>query len=1018
MLRPGSEPVGGVTQALLFRRAILEAGSTFRYFTLRSGAFPLQRGTFETVISVIGHLKESGITPEVLTEELELAEPDEVHKLSDVIGIYRSYNAALAAAEAVDAGGMFRILAEGCTREEFAGAFRILFPRVDVAAIGGFDEFSEPELGFLRQIRSVPGLSVDLTFDFHHGNIELFGHLEENYRRFHALGLREPPQAGGDAWPALILGRDPAEEDGTGRSHLGARLFHAGRGGARVPLAGRVTVAASRDREEEAELVCRMIKRMALDRPSLDLSRVCVAMRLPAPYTPLFRRMFERYGIPANITDRYHLSRSPVVAAVLSLLQVAARGFRREDVLRIADSPYLMTGGKGGHAVAAVSGRLKITAGFPAWLARIDAILSSSAAPGSREGQLAEPMLREVRGLIERLHDILQPFAGTMTPAAFESAVRILLERLHVTRNILERGGGEQDPMVERDVRAFARFLDVLSQMTRTLERTGAAAEERLPFYLEALSVAVASERYNRRERVGGGVLVTAIEETRGLSMDVMFLVGLVDGEFPSVYRPEVFYSLARQKQRARRHTWEQRYLFYQAVTNWKDALVLTYPEQEGEIELVRSSFVDALLEAAEVDCRRAAELMAGNEVLSAGELLKTLALAPQMQPDPGVLENAGIADAATAVRRAVAVEQSRLETHALPAYEGRIGVLTGGDAAQALRSLTSRVFSVSQLESYGACPFQFFGTRVLRLRPLEEMREDLSPLERGSVIHRILYEFMQNRIDRNLPALWRCSDAEAAEAERSLLSIARSALDALDPPDPFWAADRDTLLGSGDRPGLLREYLLAERQRNTPLDPSHVEVAFGPRMAEDTLCDPVLSTDQPVAIGSLRLRGRVDRVETDGRVFAIIDYKTGHTRAGLKEIREGLSLQLPLYLRAIQVLLEAELGAAPVPGAGLHYTLAEEVTLNPVLASEQQRGVAFSEDSRSRQIVPTDQDLTNVINAAVDCAGGFVRAMGEGIFPLTAPDRVARVCRSCPLRTACRVQSAYYVASEQEEAA
>jgi ATP-dependent helicase/nuclease subunit B len=1017
-LCPETGIVAGVTQALLFRQAIRTAGPAFTYFTLRKGAFPLQRGTFDTITSVISHLKERGITPAILAEELDLAEPDEVHKLRDAIGIYETYESVLTASGRIDTGGMFQRLALGCTQDHFARAFRAIFPEADCIAVAGFDEFGEPEIGFLRKLQALPGLSIDLTFDFLPGNPSLFGHLEENYRRFRELGLREPPGEAVRAWHELVLGREIGSHPAASAlNEIGLRLFSGESHERKIPLADRVTIVRARDRGEEAELVCRMIKRMVQADPSLDLSRVCVAMHAPAAYTPIFRRMFARYGLPANITDRYDLARSPFVVALFGLLQVAARGFRRDDVLRVADAPYFARpagGSRHGHLLADVSGRLKITGGCETWLARIKTALDEIETSEERTEERAR--LLRVRSEIEALRSDLEPFGKPMTPAGFEGALHTLLESLHVRENLLATGAAPGNR--ERDVRAYARFLDVVAEMTAALASTeGNDSGRPLAFYLETLTVAVSSERYNVREEFGRGVLVTAIEETRGLSMEVMFLVGLVDGEFPSVYQPKIFYSLARQKLRARRHTWEQRYLFYQAVTNWTQRLVLTFPEQEGELELVHSSFVDGLLDIADVSETPAADLMAPGELLSEAELLGFAAATSEdglplpvgLQPE--ILEHV------RAVTRSTRVERSRLETHSLPAYEGLIGEALSESSRAGLQALQEGIFSVSQLESYGNCPFQFFGTRVLRLRPPGDFREDLSPMEKGSLVHDILFAFMSGRKARGLPDLWRCTDAEAAEAEEDLLRIARDRTARVDLPDPFWDADREALLGTVDRRGLLQEFVIAERSRETPLQSRFFEVAFGPRMTAKGLCDQELSSEEPVMVGSVRLRGRVDRVETGGDVFSIIDYKTGTARAGLADIRAGMSLQLPLYLRAIQMLLASRLTVKARPAAGLHYHLTDTATLSPVLASEEQRGIAFNAGSRSQQIVPTDEDLRLLIEGSVGLAGEFVKGMSEGVFPLTAPDRISRVCRACDLKTVCRIQAAYYIPREQEEA-
>jgi ATP-dependent helicase/nuclease subunit B len=1009
---PRTRVVRGVTQALLYRKAVQTAGPLFRYFTLRSGAFPLQRGTFDTVTAVINRQKETGVTPDVLADELAIAEPDELQKLADVIEISRAYETALASADWTDVPGIFLTLSRGCTQQQFEAAFRTVYPDVDMVAVAGFDEFSEPELGFLWKIVNVSGLSIDLTFDFQPGNTGLFGHLEENYTRLRELGLEEPKGRQEHAWPDLVLGRESRSVPaGDGIGLLGARLFSLQSHADRVSFRDQVTVVRARDRVQEVEVVCRMIKRMVEAEPALDLSKVCVAMYLQAPYTPIIGRMFARYEIPVNITDRFELARSPLIVTLFGLLQIVARGFRREDVLRVADAPYTtLVPGKerSGHLLAEVSGRLKITAGYQAWTGRIRAALAQPQSEAQR------PQLEAALAQIETLHEVLKPFAQELTPAGFEREIRLLIDRLRMRENLLGPGPSADPSHRERDVRAYARLLDVLTELTEAMTSTEGPVPRPLAFHLEALHAAVSAQLYNVREQFGKGVLVTAIEETRGLAMDAMFVIGLVDGEFPRVYQPEVFYSLERQKERALRYAWEQRYLFYQAVTNWARRLVLTYPEQDGEIELVRSSFVDAFLETADVSVTSGETAAAHEEILSVPELLRYGAvspegvakLLPEIPPD--------VRRRVDAVVRSVGVEMSRLETHALPAYEGIIGGSLPEERMASLRALRDRVFSVSQLESYGTCPFQFFGTRVLRLRPPEEFREDLSPIERGFLLHAILFDFMTDRRARRLPDLWRCTGEQVEAAKHDLLALARARLDGVDLPDPFWEADRDALLGTGGRPGLLQEFLDVEHERSIPLEARFFEVAFGPGMWGGTPHDTELSTDEAVMVGDVKLRGRVDRVEIGDGVFVIIDYKTGKHRIRLADIREGTSLQLPLYLQAVEQLLASRTHLRAIPAAGLHYHLADRVTLEPVLASKERQGVAYSADSRSRQTVATDRELREVIDASVARAGAYVAAMSEGVFPVTTPDRIARFCRVCGTKTVCRIQAAYYIPPDQ----
>ena len=91
----------------------------------------------------------------------------------------------------------------------------------------------------------------------------------------------------------------------------------------------------------------------------------------------------------------------------------------------------------------------------------------------------------------------------------------------------------------------------------------------------------------------------------------------------------------------------------------------------------------------------------------------------------------------------ALFVQQRRMRGTDFSEFEGMLG----DEAAQCASwsGITARdyCFSPSQLETYIACPFQFFSKYVLDLEPVEEkdeLDEDLT--ERGSRLHDILENF------------------------------------------------------------------------------------------------------------------------------------------------------------------------------------------------------------------------------------------------------------------------------------
>ncbi len=894
--------------------------------------------------------------------------------------------------------------------------FRKNFPNAVVASITGFDEFTEPELEFIRKLNGVPDLSVTLTFDFLPGNDRLFGHLQKNYERFVELGFT-PVRDTATGFAGLNPPHTVVSE------HVSRALFSQDTTHKKIDLDGRATVVAARDRAEEVEFACRTIKQLLLEQPGLDPNSICVAMPQPSPYTPLFREAFRAYGIPSNITDRYLLIESPLVVSVFSLLQLIARDFQRDDVLKVLVSPYctVRSGEKRIDAgrFTRVANRLRIVSGYRRWMTilekeqqRLSLIVDSGNERSSFAFELGE--VRHALQDLQSLYKLVSGCAGKSTASRFHEGFVELLHKTELLTNTLRALPGEPEDAVERDMRALALLLETLEETVRTMERqNGPDTQYTLAQHVEYLSVALARERYNVREQFGRGVLVTSIEETRGLQFDVMILVGLIDGEFPSVYRPEVFYSLARQQQRAQRHVWEQRYLFYQGVSNHKNRLYLSYPEQDGDLDVVRSSFIDEFLHVASCPEIKAGEnpdhtLYSGEEleIMLARSGFKNRTLAPAL-----------MAHRLNGIERAIQVEWSRSQHHELPTYEGYLEGLSSF-ALEKLGSLGSQTFSSTQLETYGTCPFKFFSKYALRLKTMQDFEEELGALDKGRLIHDILFEFMHTRKMRKLPPLSGCGSEVFEEARKDILTIAHEKLAAMDVPDPFWQIEKENITGDGNETaGVLQEFLLAERERVSTAKPEYFEASFGSKSRGKF--DGDISINEPVSLKGISLQGKIDRIEvSEDGAFVVVDYKSGKKSAKKSDMEEGMSLQLPVYLAAAAELLRRKTGKEFTPGAGLYYQLRSPVKRKLAIANKEYARSLFPEKATAGTLaVESKEELSAAIDASFRYAGKFVKGIGEGSFPLTLQRRVARVCNYCEMGMMCRIQSYGHPQEEKTQA-
>ena len=257
------------------------------------------------------------------------------------------------------------------------------------------------------------------------------------------------------------------------------------------------------------------------------------------------------------------------------------------------------------------------------------------------------------------------------------------------------------------------------------------------------------------------------------------------------------------------------------------------------------------------------------------------------------------------AVEHGVRVEKSRSITHDMIHYDGCISSeLLSASSREALVNFRIQPYSVGKLESYGQCPFQYFSKYVL-LRPEPGKEEDgdgPTSLGKGLRLHEILFEFYNQRRDK-LP-IAQCTDSEFDKALQELTQIAKNALGVYDPDNLFWEVEMETIIGGKGKRGILPRFLAQERERELKVEPRYFEVRFGHGNSSIS-ADPILGSSEPMKVGGVDLAGKIDRVEIGDGIFTIGDYKTGTSMPKIRAIREGRSLQLPIYLVVVQQLSE-----------------------------------------------------------------------------------------------------------------
>ncbi len=942
------------------------------------------QGTARQLREAVTQLKANGVDWQQLQEDLTSDDVDVPSKLADLITFYKAYERHLGS-RWVDRAGIHRVISEYLTRSSDRAdrLMKKIFPNVDLVVVSGFDVLFPHDFAILTGIANLSSINMGIVLNFDEENESLFGHIKTDYDQFLSCGF-ERYNGERETSDAAPMGSGFKT---TRNLHFAQNLFCAARGQETVieklGLTDQISLLSPSNRIQEVEEIAKLIKRLALSESPPALDQICVTFNKLDAYAPLIREVFPLHGIPYTLEWNESLENSTVVASIFLLLEQVQRGVSPQPQDKVSRSPYFHTDD---------------------W----DAVLEDC-------------------GLNREL-----------SPEAFRESFDRLMDNLKVRQQILKGSWESKTKFAAHKMNAYRQFRRLIDELVEFLKiEPGSEVRHSLESYIDRLRLMTSESIYQWGNSNDKGVCILPLGQTRDLSFDTVILGGLVDGEFPTVFRSDTFLpSSQRETESDRLH--EDRFLFYHVLTFYRKQLYLLSPRHDGDVELVPSAFIDELQRIAQINTATATDktLFSTEDFLknygthaweqSEMERIEEPAVPPTMLPTlPLIVHNVRVEKS-----RTVPVEKNDTITHKLPQYEGQLSSnLLSPASRRALEQRRERTYSVSQLETYGECPFRYFSNRVLNLNITEEEETGLTSMKKGSLVHKILFEFYDCR--RNESPIAACEDAEFEGAVNLLRQIARDHLEADETQRPlnradklFWDIEVERLIGGYGRTGILPAFLEAERARDLEVHPCYFEVEFGPSVRSEP-ADPFLRSEEPIMVGEVSLAGRIDRVELGNGMFVIGDYKTGSTTPKLNDILEGRSLQLPLYVSVVEQLLRQQ--SAPIPGfeedpesvqgvGGVYHVLQEESGAELGIGDRDYNDRAFHASRQNRQLLPNrwyeieeaqdDSDSSafrSVVDKAIEYANQYVRSIADGDFQLTSHDKT-KVCQYCSFKRICRV--------------
>ena len=829
---------------MLMHKVVEDNRSTLTVF--REGAG--YNGFADEAYSAIGSLRNNMITPSALDSCISGLNVSVRSKLGDLSKLYFSYMSTLKG-RYIDSDSVMDALVEAIPSSDY-------FDDVDIYVMEYFFLTTKQREILRLMLRRCRHLNVALVMDEGYPNERLYPHAL--YSSLRAIALSEGVEVE-DEYVAEPLVK-PLD--------MISRYLYAYTTPTKISSEGMIQVYEADDINQEVEGIALSIIKAV--REGKRFRQIGVATSSAETYTPIIERVFRRYSIPYFADVRKSLDTQPIVRFVMSvmrlrmdrsivnLLTLAKNPLSDLDVSKVEDfENYLL---RYGLTWADLERPFEI------------GVDSDIYREGAESIRLA---LQDIAFSTTLTTDTVSGYVSAIRQLCTRYSLASRNETLSATLRSLGRG-------IEADLvnTSYERFESILEDMDEIL------GEEKMTLgeFVDMLSSSTSSAKIGAIPSYLDSVYVGNCRESRYMGVTHLYVLGAGIENFPIEHddtgiissRERIALSqvgLDIQPDPARRNLEEKLYAL-QLLVKPTERLVLSYnvTDSTKSSDVLRE--LETLFDDIEVVRYSDTHVASDYEEAIISMPNDRVALEVAVRVAEGYLNGNVTYEEALPYLTALDLLRDRgIDISFLDKFEGRV---------PSSLFFTNGRTSVSQLETYFACPYQHYLKYGLYLRERDSgVRANL----RGTFVHDLLCEYLtrytshdvsEEEIDARFDSLYN------EMIDRDTFALMRQSVEQL-----------SLLRLKGECRRLLR--LVSSQINNSSYKPMHLELRIG---YDDKYEYFVEFRDGE----RLDMRGAIDRVdvldrEVEGNIPCIaIDYKTGHIYDKVKDLYYGHKIQVFLY--------------------------------------------------------------------------------------------------------------------------
>ena len=677
----------------------------------------------------------------------------------------------------------------------------------------------------------------------------------------------------------------------------------------------------AKNQYSEVENVAKNITKLVRDK-KLRYKDIAVITRNIDTYSSLIRSIFSQYYIPVFIDEKRDLNQNIIVQYLLSIFEVFSKNFSKEAVLN-----YL----KIGFSDLEDDDIFKLENYCTKWGIKNNKWKNDFIYGINEENKEEIEYLNKLRKqIIDPLLKLKNKF-GTVKETT--KAVYEFMQEQHIEEKINKKINELQElgqiDLANEYIESYKIILNIFDEMVLIFENEKLSIEK----YTQILKIGFKNSELGKIPGTQDQVIVGDVERSRSHKVDIIFIIGLNDGSFPSVNKSEGFFG---DKDReilkndgielangTIENLYEENFNIYKAFTTAEKQVFLSYSSSETEGKSLRPSIIIHKIK------KIFPELIEKSDVIN-----KNYEITNKNMTYQELLENISELKNGNKINEiwyTIYQYYKKQNEWYLKVKQDLQGIDYTNIPQNVNKETIEKLYgntlngSVSKLERFAQCPFSYYLQYGLKIKEKEELK--IQSFDTGSFMHETIDEFFKKvkEEDINLPEI--VTDEE--KIQELVDTVVEEKID-MGKKYTFVATPKYKVLVKRLKRIVTKalKYII-EGLVYSEFNIEGTEIEFGKKGKYKPI---IIQLDDGKRV---EITGKIDRIDTanseDGKYLRIIDYKSSAKNIDLNEVYAGLQIQLLTYMDA--VCKEEDL----LPAGVLYFSLLEQMIKSDKKITEEQ---------------------------------------------------------------------------------